>query len=243
MVDMVNGATSLAPAEEPLLPSGQRPRSRALKVLGIAVGVAAGVAVGCAARAGQPEGRIGSTRLMARRAPSLATKEAVRCWNNTGGRCLFFDCFPSRGSTNCESSRCYCTPGYCSGSDGHCYKSENVLVATGFKIRSQLWRDRYLSTSGCDPGHMYLSSEDEGDAARFFLYELPHSSAKEKTYVLGSVGYPDCFWWASQWPGKTLVQNAKPVVFDAGVDNYAFKIERVGDGSYKFGHFMSGSDV
>jgi len=235
-----------SPIEEPLLGNGSSPRKLATGALGVAAFVAFGFA-GCLAfgvggpNASTPLLKAGAIVNVTALSQDLGAKS---CWTNTGGTCNIFSCSAKRGPTNCESRQCYCQEGYCAGSDGHCYKEQNTLVASGFTIRNQKWPDSFLYTASCDPGSLYISKEPQGDKEKFFMYQLPPHDGKEKTYMLGSLAYPDCLWWVFEMHTKYShvysLQDSKPNMAGGGVDNHAFKIKPVGDGSYTFEHLTYG---
>lgn len=117
----------------------------------------------------------------------------VTCIKDTGGTCLFSDCYKWRGPTLCSDlGRCMCAPGYCAAAGGRCFPSTDKLVAKGFRLVSAAYPSFSMSTPTgflgwllySILGNVIIVSTNTNDQNSFDLYELPNQGEKPSKFLL-----------------------------------------------------------
>lgn len=104
------------------------------------------------------------------------------CIENTGVSCLSKGCDASQGDTECKFAQCFCKAG-CSDGNGGCHKSENVLVATGIRLRNSRWPQYYLVASTMD-NKIHVANNGADPLAQFNLYQLPGQGKHPDGFLL-----------------------------------------------------------
>lgn len=104
------------------------------------------------------------------------------CIQNTGVSCLAKGCDASQGDTECKFAQCFCKAG-CSDGNGGCHTSQNVLVATGIRLKNSRWPQYYLVASTMD-NEIHVANNGADPLAQFNLYQLPGQGKQPEGFLL-----------------------------------------------------------
>jgi len=102
------------------------------------------------------------------------------CIQNTGVSCLSEKCAES--NSECKFGQCSCKAG-CASTQGGCHPQQNLLVATGFRLRNAKWPRYYMVASTLD-SQLSVASSAMDPLAQFSLYQLPGQGKHPKGFLL-----------------------------------------------------------
>lgn len=102
------------------------------------------------------------------------------CIQNTGVGCISEGCAAS--SVTCNFGQCFCSSG-CSSVAGLCSQEENVLVASGLRLKNARWPAYYMVASTLDNA-ISVATNSHDTKARFNLYKLPGQGKHPQDFLL-----------------------------------------------------------